>query len=188
MRLLSIITLLVGFWLLPLKAISQESYTQKRTQEIVASFNKEKHSVKEKNGVRSEKYKRVRSEPVTKQNISDYSGVYEVSDLGYLINIQVGSDGSVKAFGSEQANGGTRQARNFRLEGAKIVGAMLTGTKVYTDGATEKFEGVFINRTDFNSPTDTGVSAFGLGVIGNPVEFAGVTLDKLFYVFTARRY
>lgn len=181
MRPLSIITLLAGLWLIPVNVFSQESSIQERTQEIAASFNKEKHAVKEKNGVRVEKYKRVRSEPVTKSNIRDYSGVYEVPDLGYVINIQVGSDGSVQATGSEPANGATGQARSFRLEGAKIEGAMLTATKVYADGATEKFEGVFINRTVFNSATDKGVSSIGLGVVGNPVEFGGVTLDKLFY-------
>jgi hypothetical protein len=181
MRPLSIITLLVGFWLIPVNAISQESYAQKRTQEIVASFNKQKDVVKEKYGVRREKYKKVISEPVIKQNIRDYSGAYEVPDVGYLINIQVGSDGNVKAIGSEPAKDGTRQVRSFRLEGAKIVGAMLTGMKVYDDGPTEKFEGVFIKRTEFNGPTDSGVSAFGLGVVGNQVELAGATLDKLFY-------
>ena len=106
MRSLSIFTLLVGFWLIPVSAVPQESYTQKRTQEIV-SFNKQKYVVKERYGVRKEKYKKIVSEPVTKQNIRDYSGVYEVSDRGYLINIQVGSDGNVKAIGSEPANGGT---------------------------------------------------------------------------------
>jgi len=181
MRPLSVIALSVGFWLIPVNAISQESYTQKRTQEIVASFNKQKYAVKEKDGVRREKYKKVVSEPVIKQNFKDYSGVYEVSDLGYRIDLQAGSDGSVKATGSEPANGDTRQARRFRLEGANITGAMLTATKVYEDGATEKFEGVFINRTAFNSPTDNGVSAFGLGVVGIRVEFAGMTLDRLFY-------
>ena len=50
---------------------------------------------------------------------------------------------------------------------------MLTGTKVYEDGGGEKFEGVFIKRTDFDNPTDKGVSAFGLKVVSNPVEFAG---------------
>lgn len=182
MRTLFVITLLVGFWLIPLNAISQESYAQRRTQEIVASFNKQKYGVKEKYGVRKEKYKKVRSEPVVKQNFRDYSGAYEVSDLGYLVNIQIGSNGKVEATGSEPASGGsTQQARRFRLESARIAGALLTATKVYEDGATEKFEGVFINRTEFNSPTDDGVSAFGLGVVGNPVEFAGITFDKLFY-------
>ena len=181
MRALSIITLFVSLWLIPVSALSQESDNQKRTQEIVAYFNKEKHVVKEKFGVRKEKYKKVVSEPVIKQNIIDYSGVYEVQGLGYLIDIQVGNEGKVKATGAEPVNGDHRQARRFRLEGARITGAMLTGTKVYEDGGGEKFEGVFINRTDFDSPTDKGVSAFGLGVVGNPVEFAGVTLDRLFY-------
>jgi hypothetical protein len=189
MRPLSIITLLFGLWLLPVSAISQESDSQKstpkqegtRTQEIVAYFNKEKHVVKEKFGIRKEKYKRVVSEPVIKPSIKDYSGVYEVPGLGYLIDIQVGNDGKVTATGAEPVNGDNRQVRRFRLEDARIKGAMLTGTKVFQDGATEKFEGVFINRTDFDSPTDTGVSAFGLGVVSNPVEFAGITLDRLFY-------
>jgi len=181
MRLLTIVTLFVGLWLIPVSAISQESDNQKRSQEIVAYFNKEKHVVKEKFGIRKEKYKKIVSEPVIKQNIKDYSGVYEVEGLGFLIDIQAGNDGTVKATGTEPVNGDNRQARRFRLEGARITGAMLSGTKVYEDGATEKFEGVFINRTDYESPTDKGSSAFGLGVVSKPVEFAGVTLDRLFY-------
>ena len=179
MRLLSIITLCAGFCLIPVNVTAQQT-TEQRTQEILASFTKEKHSVKEKNGVRTEKYKKVVSEPAVKENVRDYSGVYEVSDFGYLINIQVESDGSVKAFGSEAATGGS-QTRNFRLEGAKISGAMLTGMKVYDDGSGKRFEGLFMNRTVFESPTDKGVRTFGLGVVGDPVEIAGVTLDRLFY-------
>ena len=38
-----------------------------------------------------------------------------------------------------------------------------------------------MRETDSNSPTDQGVSTFGLGVVSTPIEFAGVTLDKLFY-------
>ena len=120
MRPLSILTLFLSFCLVPLTAISQQSDAQRRTQEIVASFNKMKHKVVEVYGIKKEKYKRVVSEPAIKQNIRDYSGVYEGSDMCYLINIQVGSDGSVKATGSEPANGSTRPARSFRLEGAKI--------------------------------------------------------------------
>jgi hypothetical protein len=101
MRPLATITLFVGLWLVPVNVSAQESYTQKRTEEIVASFNKQKYALKEKYGVRKEKYKEVRSEPAIKQNSRDYSGVYEVSDFCFVINIQVGSDGSVKAFGSE---------------------------------------------------------------------------------------
>src|SRR4030095_8036471 len=183
MRPLFIITLLIICCFIPVSAVSQESYAQKRTEEIVASFNKQKHVVKEKHGVRMEKYKKVQSEPVIKQNLRDYSGVYETADPGCALEIEVTADGTVRAAGSEPVYADNRQTRSFRLEGAKLTGAMLSGTKVYSDGATARFEGVFINRTDFNSPTDPGVSAFGLGVILNPVQVGGVTLDKLFYQF-----
>jgi len=101
-----------------------------------------------------------------------------VPGFAHFINIQVAHDGTVKATGSEKKGGNTR---NFRLEAARITGAMLTATKVYDDGATEKFEGLFINRTDYISPNDGGVRVFGLGVVGLNAEVAGVTLDKLFY-------
>jgi hypothetical protein len=175
MRPISIIALLV---LIPISVIAQE-FSSDRKSEIVASFNKEKHHVKEKNGVRVEKYKKVVSVPANKPNIKDYSGIYDVEGFGYRISIQVGNDGSVNATGTEPTTGGTR---NFRLDGAKIANAMLTATKVYDDGSTEKFEGVFLNRTDYSSPTDPGVRTFGLGVIvNNRVEVNGLTLDKLFY-------
>ena len=180
MRPLCIFALFVCAAMIPVTAVAQESDTQ-RTQEIVASFSKEKHEVKEKNGIKREKYKKVVSEPAIKKNIADYSGVYEVSEMGYSINIQAANDGTVKAFGTEPANGNSGQSRNFRLESAKISGALLTGTKVYGDGQTEKFEGVFINRTDYNSPTDAGTRSFGLGVLCKAIEFNGNTFDKLFY-------
>ena len=156
-------------------AIAQQLSTQTRAQELAAAFNKQKHVVKEKYGVRREKYKDVRSEPAIKQNIADYSGVYEMSELGYVINIQVGSDGRVQANGNDKG-------RAFRLENARIEGALLIASKVYQDGTTEKFEGVFLNRTDRNSPTDPGVTIFGLGVVLNThFEINGLTYEKLFY-------
>ena len=157
-------------------AIAQQLSAQTRAQELATAFNKQKHVVKEKHGVRKEKYKDVRSEPAIRQNIADYAGVYEVSDLGYVIKVQVGSDGRVQATGNE--NG-----RTFQLENARIEGALLTASKVYQDGTTEKFEGVFLNRTDRNSPTDPGVTIFGLGVVLNtPFETNGLTYEKLFYL------
>ena len=160
--------------------VSQQLSSQARAQELATAFNKNKHVVKEKYGVRREKYKDVRSEPAVKSNIGEYSGVYEVTDLGFVINIQVGSDGRVQASGSDKG-------RTFILENARIDGALLTGSKVYRDGATEKFEGVFLNRTDRNSPTDPGVTIFGLGVILNtPFEANGLTYEKLFYGLSHR--
>ena len=155
--------------------VSQQLSSQTKAREIAAAFTKNKHAVKEKFGVRVEKYKDVRSEPAVKSNLSEYSGVYEVHDLGYVIRVQVGNDGRIQANGSENS-------RTFTLENAKIDGALLTATKVYSDGTRERFEGSFLNRTDRNSPTDPGVTIFGLGVVlTTPFEVNGLTYDKLFY-------
>jgi hypothetical protein len=178
-----------AFGLLPIPGISsaysstQAADAQKRADEIVASLNKKKEMVKEKYGVRKEKYKEVRCEPLVKANPSEHSGTYEVSDLGlgYSLTIRVGNDGRVDASGYEPTEGGVKEARQFALRDARIEGALLTGEKVYTDGAVEKFEGVFIKRTVINSPTDDGVSSFGLGVVGRQIVIGGLTLDKLFY-------
>lgn len=108
--------------------------------------------------------------------------MYEVYDLGYVINIQVESDGRIQASGYETNGDGNQQSRTFKLEHARIAGALITADKVYDNGATEKFEGVFLIRTERNSPTDSGTSLFGLGVLlSTPRELNGITYDKLFY-------
>ena len=178
-----------AFGLLPILGISsahsstQTSDAQKKADEIVASLNKKKEKVKEKYGVRKEKYKEVRCEPVVKANPSEHSGTYEVSDLGlgYSLTIRVGDDGRVDALGYEPTEGGVKDTRQFVLRDARVEGALLIGKKVYMDGAVEEFEGVFIKRTVLNSPTDGGVSSFGLGVVGRQIAIGGQTLDKLFY-------
>jgi hypothetical protein len=178
MRSLVLVSLLVTCFVV---AASQELSAQTRAQELAASFSKHKSATKEKNGVRIEKYKDVRSEAVVKQNPGDYSGVYELVDLGYVLNLQVGNDGRVKADGFE-ATGANSQPRTFRLENAKVDGALLTATKVYNDGSASKFEGVFITRTERKSPTDIGSSTFGLGVVlTTPFEHDGLTYEKVFY-------
>jgi hypothetical protein len=172
MRTILLITLLVVG---SVDAASQQESSQTRAREIAISFNKVKHAVKEKNGVRTEKYKEVHCESVVKPNLTDYSGVYEISDLGYAINIQVASDGRVQASGSEDG-------RSFRFENARIEAALMTATKIYHDGTAERFEGVFMTRSVRNSPTDSGVTTFGLGVVlRTPVELNGTTYEKLFY-------
>src|SRR5215475_10177551 len=162
---------------------AQAPDAQKKTDEIVASLNKKKEEVKEKYGVRKEKYKEVRCEPVVKADPSAYSGRYEASELGLgnSLSLRVGNDGRVDASGYEPAETGVKEARQFVLRNARIEGALLTAEKVYADGAVEKFEGVFIKRTVLNSPTDGGVSSFGLGVVGRQTVISGLTLDKLFY-------
>jgi hypothetical protein len=175
------VAVLLGLWLIPSNIFAQGLSAQQRTREIVASFNKSKHVIKERHGVRVEKFKEIRSEPVIRKNASDYAGTYE-ADTGYAINIRAGADGSVEASGTEPA---PRHATlKFTLRNARLEGALLTGTKVYADGTTEKFEGVFINRTDRDSPTERGVSTFGLGVLYDPPKTnpdAGFVITRLFY-------
>ena len=155
-----------------------QSAAQSRTQAIVASFNKSKRAVKTRRGVRVEKYEVVRSEPVFEENARDYSGSYQVPDLGFSLELQVDDKGNVAATGYEAVD---VVMRKFTLRAARIDGALLTATKIYEGGATAPFEGVFINRTSFDSPRDSGVTTFGLGVIGSAVTVGGVTVDKFFY-------
>jgi len=177
MRTVALVTLLAAF---PAIAAPQQvsSPSQSRAQQLAAAFTKQKHVVAEKRGVRKEKYKDIRSDPVVKQDVTEYSGVYQVVDLGDVIDLRIGSDGRIQADGHDS----DQPSRTFVLENAKITGAVLTAIKVYRDGKTEPFEGVFMTRTERNSPTDPGIATFGLGVVlATPREFAGNTYERLFY-------
>lgn len=162
---------------------AQDSNAQKRTEEILVLFNKRKYIVKEKYGIRKERYKEIRSLPVVKPP-KDYLGMYEVTGSDAFLRLQIGQDGSVEASGSEPM-GTDCVTRKFTLHDARIVGALLSATKVYEGGETAKFEGVFINMTDIEgvSPTQVEHSAtsFGIGVTGVRFENNGVDSDKLFY-------
>lgn len=153
--------------------------TEARTRAIVASFNKSKHVVKERRGVRREKYKDVRSEPVIRPNLQSFSGTYEAQDFGFALYLSVAADGRVQGSGTEQIMDGV--LRRFELVDVRLKGPLLTGTRKYADGGLEKFEGVFINRTSYNSPDDKGFTEFGLGVVGHPIVISGVTVEKIFY-------
>jgi hypothetical protein len=162
-------------------ALCQETSAQ-RTRVIVASFNKKKHEVREKKGIRVEKYKEIRSEPAILKNIRDYSGSYEAPELGLSLDLHVDGNGIVTGNGHEAVDSDQRVFRGFALKNARIDGALLTGTKVYERGGTEPFEGVFINKTSFESPTDKGVTTFGLGVVAYTVVlYEGVTVDRVFF-------
>jgi hypothetical protein len=175
MRTVALVTLLAAG---PAIAAPQQSSSQSRAQQVAAAFSKHKHVVAEKHGVRKEKYKDVRSEPIVKQDIAEYSGVYEVADLGDVIDLRIGSDGRIQADGHDA----DQPSCTFVLENGKIEGAVLTAIKVYRDGETEPFEGVFMTRTERNSPNDPGITTSGLGVLlATPREFTGNTYEKLFY-------
>ena len=163
------------------QTLATGSDSQTKTNVIVASFNKFKHVSKEKYGIKKEKYMKVQSEPVVKANPEDYSGIYEIPDLGFAIRLRVDHNGKVEGDGYEPLTPDPAVRRTFTLRSGKIEGALLTATKVYAAGHTEKLEGVFINRTSFHSPTDKGFATFGLGTLGRPIEVTGLTLDKFFY-------
>ena len=168
------------------QTLASASDAQTKTQAIVASFNKFKHVDKEKHGIRKEKYKKIQSEPVVKANPEDYSGTYEIPDLGFALHLRVDHGRKVEGDGYEPLMQDPAVRRAFMLRNGRIEGALLTATKVYAGGHTEKLEGVFINRTSFESPTDKGVTTFGLGTAGRPIEVSGVTLDRLFYELRSR--
>jgi hypothetical protein len=150
-----------------------------RARELAAAFSKSKHVVKERRGIRVEKFKEVRSEPAPKADARLYSGEYE-AERGAL-SLRVYADGRAEATGSEPDADFSR-TRRFTLKNAHVEGALLTGTKVYEDGSSEVFEGVFINRTDRNSPDDPGTTAFGLGVLFDPPRSVGsLAIGRLFY-------
>jgi hypothetical protein len=168
------------------QTLASASDAQTKTQAIVASFNKFKHVDKEKRGIRKEKYKKIQSEPVVKANPEDYSGTYEIPDLGFAMHLRADNSGKVEGDGYEPLMQDPAVRRTFALKNGKIDGALLTATKVYGSGQTEKLEGVFINRTSFESPTDKGSTTFGLGTVGRPIEVSGLTLDRLFYELRSR--
>jgi hypothetical protein len=155
---------------------AQQTCSQKRVADILATLNKKEQLVVEVHGVKKEKYREVRSEPVTASDVKQYSGTYRVPDLDYSLNIKIGSNGEITGSGSEA------QKRHFVLKDAGIDGALLTATKVYDDGATEKFEGVFIKRTELNSPTDKGDTSYGIaGIVPAKNNEDLSKLDKLYY-------
>lgn len=171
MRTLALVTLVVAC---PAIAAAQSS-SQSRAEQVAAAFTKQKHVVAEHRGVRREKYKDVRSEPLVRPSIQEYAGAYEVPELQYVITIRVGADGVIGGEGREGR-------RTFEIEDAKIEGGVLTATEVFRDGASAPLVGVFLTRTDRRAPGDPGTVTLGLGVVlRTPVEFAGNTYDRLFY-------
>ena len=150
-----------------------------KSEAIAASFSKMKSLTKEKFGVRKEKYIKVQSEPAVLRNPADYSGKYEVPDLKFVLDLSVNREGTVTGTGYEPLGEGIM--RTFTLRNGKIERAFLTATKVYADGRTEPFEGAFMNRSTYQSPTDKGVTVFGFGTMGRAINVDGLTIDKFFY-------
>lgn len=159
---------------------AQNGAAQPEAQQIAALFNKTKHKIKEKRGVRIEVFVDIKSEPMVRQNIAEYAGGYK-ADTGDWLNLSIGASGQIEASGSEPS---PQKSRRFTLKDARIEGAFLRGTKVYQDGSAEPFEAVFLKRTVRLGEDDAGTSAYGFGVRFDPPKTdstAGFVVNKLFY-------
>ena len=149
-----------------------------RARELASYFDKDKHKVKEKYGVRVEVFLEMRGEPAARKSPADYSGEY-VSEPDCRLTLRVGADGSAEGEGFEPSPEGRRR---FQLQGARVSGALLTGAKVYGDGSTERLESVFINLTTRTAPGAKGTTVFGLGVVfDTPKSADGFDIERLFY-------
>lgn len=173
--------MLLRLLLAPVTMVTQGNEPQKRVREILASLNRKEHRVVERHGVKVEKYREIRSEPVVKSDIKEYAGTYVATDIDYSITVRFESDGAIAAEGFETSAAAGGQARRFTLRDGKIQGALLTGLKVYDDGSNQTFEGVFINRTEFQKLGDKGVSTFGIGVAGQSAVINGVKRERIFF-------
>ena len=172
--------ILIPLSIAPLHQIcAQTPAASSRTTQLVAMFSKNKHVVKEKRGVRMEKYKDVKGEPAVRRNPASYSGTYDAG-LGFVLTLKAGPDGRVEGSGVEPV-GDSDLSRMFTIQDGNIDGALLTGTMVFRDGHKERLEGAFMNRTSKESPNDPGVTTFGLGLLTSPKYVSGMTIERLFY-------
>jgi hypothetical protein len=163
----------------PFAAAQSPRSPEARTKAITASFNKFKNVSKEKRGVRKDKYIKVQSAPVVLANPGNYSGKYDVPDFNFGMDLRVSRDGTFTGNGYEALDENVR--RTFTFRNGKIEGALLTATKVYSNGRTASFEGAFMNRSTYQTPTDKGVTIFGFGTTGQEVTIGGNTIDRFFY-------
>jgi len=150
-----------------------------KSSAIAASFSKFKNVSKEKHGFKKEKYLRVESEPAVKQNPADYAGTYVARDYDLSLEFAVNADGTFTGRGTEPISDNVK--RTFTLRNGRISGALATATKVYANGSSERFEGAFMNRSIYESPTDKGVTIFGFGTLGKSVVLNGNTIDRFFF-------
>jgi hypothetical protein len=176
-----IVVLGLVFAVAPLSAqsVASATETQSRTSTIVASFSKFKNVSKTRRGITKAKYLKVESEAAVKANPADYSGVYEVPGIAFGLNLTVAPNGVVTGTGNEALTESVR--RTFVIRDGRVQGALLTATKVYADGRTERLEGAFMNRAVFESPNDPGVTIFGFGTLGPEIRVSGVTVNRFFY-------
>lgn len=166
---------------IPSFASAQSPSARSRAAAIATSFNQYKNEVKEKRGVRLAKYKRIVVTPIARSDPSEYSGSYEAQTFGYTLDLTVDSRGIVTGSGYQPLDIDGTVRRRFTLRNGRVDGALFTATKVYENGSTQPIEGVFMNRTSYDSPNASGRTDFGLGVKGNMVVMGTYGIDQFFF-------
>jgi hypothetical protein len=156
--------------------------TQQKTEDLIAALGKTKYKKKDRGPVKFELYVDVKSEAVVKPSAADYAGVYQSTFADYRLELRVSPNGKVEGSGYDSGLGNS-QNQHFTLRDARIEGALLTATKVFGDGKTEKLEAVFNNRTvvQGKNPNEikTRETAYGLGFI----ESEGESTNRIFLEF-----
>ena len=147
--------------------------TGRRAQELVAALDKNKYKSKEKKGIKVEVYVDIKNEAVVKSDPSEYSGTY-ADEMGLdRLELRVSADGRVDGKGVESES--EQKPLQYTLRDARVDGALLSGTRVFADGRTDKFEAVFVNQTRKSgtnaSKIDTEEKMFGLGYIETDGEW-----------------
>ncbi len=162
----------------------------RRTQELAAALDKTKYKKKEKRNITTEVYVDVKHEPVVRSSTGEYAGVYESSDSGYRLELRAASaNGEVEGSGYDTVDFDNGQRASFTLKDARIDGALLTGTKVFENGASEKFEGVFANRTAVTGRNPNEITSretnYGLGFIQKnaPADKSANWMNRVFLEF-----
>lgn len=152
-------------------SVSAQS-SKDKAEAIASEFNKDKHKIKEKNGVVTEKNKVVEAKPDVRNDVASYVGKYEMDGFGHFIVLRQGASGWEGEYLTTKDD---KEVRKATLKDVKIESALLTATIHHEDGRTLPFEGVFINRFV------NGEKSEGLG-IRHLLELSnGFVADKAFY-------
>ena len=158
-------------------AVASPAAAQTRIDRIAADFTKIKDQTKTKYGVSVRKFREVLSEPWRAGNVQAFAGRYESLGDPMHLEIMVSADARVTGRGSDVAP--------FELRNSKIVDAVLTGTKVYSDGTSEPFEGGFLKRSDRMAPDANVTVMHGLAILVAAPPGSGIT--GTLRVFLVRR-
>jgi hypothetical protein len=168
---LAVLVVCVGF-----SGVASGQDAGPRARELAAALDKTKYKKKEKEkaNISIEFYIDIKNEPAVRANAADYSGTY--ADDESRLDLRVAADGTVTGGGHDTA-GERAQVGDFALKAARVEGACLSGTKLYTGGEARKFEAVFVNRTTANGKNANEITSrdtsFGIGWVENHSRVSG---------------